>query len=120
MATNQQRIILRVAYAGIAFHLLFILLHGAFALALTQRVRDRMRSDPEYIPPYESWEEGWTGALIITGIPICIYAPGLLATVFIVTQIVTHERKTAVIKVIGISLGIFTALYAVFWLLNFP
>ena len=66
MSTAHKRIVIGLALAGITLNILFVVLHSQFAFALARQVSNKIRIDPEYNPPIESWEGDLNDALIMS------------------------------------------------------
>ncbi len=108
-----RNLVLWFAILGILLHIIFWFMLGTIAEAHTDRVRERIHTDPHYIPFYEMWEPEWVAAVIVMLSP-CLYIPVLLAG-FISLVLSDSNRLRTLIQVVGIGLGILTIIYTLLW-----
>ncbi len=104
-----------LSIVGLVVHLAFLLSLGPLSEIAADRVWERMRNDPEYVPGYEMWEADWNRALMVMGIPPCICLPAVLLTIAVNLYLAYKHYETRFWQLLGIGLGISSALYALAW-----
>ena len=83
MKSTRKGIVRWLCISGFVIHILFLGLLRPIAGASANYVHNRMWSDVEYVPVYETWEVDGNLAQLVFGTAVCIYLPVVLSGITI-------------------------------------